>query len=78
MDGLRDDHEQAVGDEEQEVQAQEHSEEQEVGDHSSSETSTQSLRGQLPQMEGTEDAVAAEEAVTPSLGGEKPERLNDA
>lgn len=45
MDGLREDHKQAIDDKEEEVEVQKGSEKQEVGENSCSEASTQSLDG---------------------------------
>lgn len=73
VDGLREDQEQAIDGKDEEVKEQQCPEKQEVGEHSSSETSAQSLQGRMPQPEGTEDGEAAEQAVTPSLRGEKHE-----
>lgn len=75
---MRDDQEQAIDGEEEEVKEQEGPEEQEVGEHSGSESPAQSLHGCMPQLEGTEDREAAEQAVTPSLRGEKHECMADA
>lgn len=74
---MRDDQEQAVDGEEEEVKEQEGPEEPEVGEHSGSESPAQSLHGCMPQLEGTEDGEAAEQAVTPSLRGEKHECVTD-
>lgn len=70
---MREDQEQAVDDEEEEVKAQDGPEKQEVRKHPGSETSAQPLHGRMPQLEGTEEREAAEHAVTPSLMGGKHE-----
>lgn len=73
VDGLRKDQEQAVDGNEEEVKTHQSAEKQEVGEHSGSETPAQSLHGWMPQLEGTEEVEAAEQAVTPSLRGEQHE-----
>ncbi len=77
-DDLREDQEQAIDGEEEEVKEQEGPEEQEVGEHSGSESPAQSLHWCMPQLKGTEDWEAAEQAVTPSLRGEKQECMTDS
>lgn len=78
VDGLREDQEQAVDDEEEEVEEQEGPKKQEVGEHPGSKASAQFLHGRVPQLEGVEDGEAAEQAVAPSLRGEKHEHVTDA
>lgn len=76
MDGLGEDQEQSVDEEEEDVEEQKSPDEEKVGEHTSAKAAAQPLQSHLPQLQGTEDEETSEQDVIQSLWTHDAELLS--